>query len=69
MRSLQTFMLEFPCTFAVCFWSQPMQKDICIAEERNKEGEVVKRKEYTLFSVPFYFAGYLETFLAKYLIK
>ena len=69
LRSLQTFMLESSCTFAVRFWSQPMQKDICIAEERNKEGEVVKRKEYTLFSVPFYFAGYLETFLAKHLIK
>lgn len=69
LRSLQTFMLESPCSFAIRFWHQSLRIDDCFVEEKDKEGTVVRVKSYKLYSLPYYYAGYLEIFLSKYLNK
>lgn len=51
LKSLQAFMSESPCHTAVRFWNKPMRKDVIQLED----------KEFVLLSLPYYYAGQLET--------
>lgn len=50
LKSLQTFMGASACNVAVRFWNKPLRKDIIALEN----------KEFTLLSLPYYYAGQLE---------
>lgn len=54
LRSLQAFMKESPCSFAVRFWNKPKRQDTVLLDNG---------KEYTLYSLPYYYAGQLERIL------
>lgn len=54
LRSLQAFMKESPCSFAIRFWNKPMRQDRVTLDNG---------KEYTLYSLPYYYAGQLERIL------
>lgn len=54
LRSLQAFMKESPCSFAVRFWNKPQRQDV-IALDNGKN--------YTLYSLPYYYAGQLDQYL------
>lgn len=56
LRSLQAFMKESPCTFAIRFWNKPMRQDRVTLDNG---------KEYTLYSLPYYYAGQLGKVLDK----
>lgn len=51
LRSLQAFMKESPCSFAVRFWNKPKRNDVITLDNG---------KTYTLYSLPYYYAGQLE---------
>lgn len=63
LKSLQEFMLDSPCRFAIRFWNKPLQCDSVHIERRDKNGNIVKSKDYTLYSVPYYYAGNIDKFL------
>lgn len=56
LRSLQAFMKESPCTFAIRFWNKPVRQDRVTLDNG---------KEYTLYSLPYYYAGQLGKVLDK----
>lgn len=53
LKSLQAFMEASACNMAVRFWNKPLRKDTIALES----------KEFTLLSLPYYYAGQLETAL------
>lgn len=50
LKSLQAFMGASACNMAVRFWNKPLRKDTIVLEN----------KEFTLLSLPYYYAGQLE---------
>jgi hypothetical protein len=50
---LQTFMEASSCKVAVRFWNKPLRCDIIALSDKN----------YTLLSLPYYYAGQLNTAL------
>lgn len=67
LKSLQEFMLDSPCRFAIRFWNKPVQCDSIHIERKDKDGNVTKSKDYTLYSLPYYYAGHIEKFLGQYI--
>lgn len=65
LKSLQEFMFDSPCKYAIRFWNKPMRTDAVHIEKKDREGNVVKSKNYTLYSLPYYYAGQIEKMLAK----
>ena len=55
LKSLQLFMQESSCTFAIRFWGKPFSID---------EVNLASGKRYRLFNVPYYYAGHIEQLLA-----
>ncbi len=53
LKSLQSFMRTSTSTTAVRFWNKPLRKDSVALED----------KEFTLLSLPYYYAGQLDTVL------
>lgn len=66
LKSLQEFMLDSPCKFAIRFWNKPQRTDIVHIERTDRDGSVVKSRDYTLYSLPYYEAGNIEMFLAMH---
>lgn len=56
LRSLQAFMKESPCSVAVRFWGKPERQDVVTLDNG---------KEYTLYSLPYYYAGQLNHVLQR----
>jgi len=65
LRSLQEFMFDSPCRFAIRFWNKPVQCDTVHIERKDKAGNIEKSKEYILYSLPYYYAGHIERFLDR----
>jgi len=65
LKSLQEFMFDSPCRFAIRFWNKPAQIDPIHIERKDKSGDVVKSKDYSLYSLPYYYAGSIERFLLR----
>ncbi len=53
LKSLQSFMRASAGTTAVRFWNKPLRKDVVTLED----------KEFVLLSMPYYYAGQLDTAL------
>lgn len=69
LKSLQEFMFDSPCKFAVRFWNKPAQCDSVHIERKDKNRNTVKSKDYTLYSIPYYYAGYIDKYLENYICK
>ena len=54
LRSLHLFMENSPANTAIRFWNNPERKDLIA---------LPGGKKFTLFSLPFYYAGFIEPFL------
>lgn len=54
LKSLQLFMQESSCTFAIRFWGKSFSID---------EVNLASGKRYRLFNVPYYYAGHIEQLL------
>ncbi len=65
LRSLQEFMLDSDCKYAIRFWSKPERTDIVHIEKKDKEGVVIKSRDYCLYSLPYYYAGCVEKILER----
>ena len=65
LKSLQEFMFDSPCGFAIRFWHKPLQCDSIHIERKDKNGNIEKSKDYTLYSLPYYYASCIEKFLEK----
>lgn len=63
LKSLQAFMLESQCKFAVRFWNKPERCDVVHIEKKDKDRNVIKSRDYTLYSLPYYYAGQMERFI------
>lgn len=63
LKSLQEFMSDSPCRFAIRFWNKPLQCDSVHIERKDNIGNIVKSKDYTLYSIPYYYAGNIDRFL------
>lgn len=64
LKSLQEFMFDSNCPYAIRFWNKPERTDI-VHIEKNKDGYVEKSKDYTLYSLPYYYAGCMERILER----
>lgn len=65
LKSLQEFMLNSDCKYAFRFWNNPERTDSIHIERKDKAGNIIKSKGYTLCSLPFYYAGQLEKVLER----
>lgn len=65
LKSLQAFMLDSRCKCAIRFWNKPARQDVVLVEKKDKDGVVEKTKEYTLYSMPYYYAGKIEKILEQ----
>lgn len=65
MKSLQEFMLDSDCRYAVRFWNNPERTDSIHIERKDKTGNIIKCKDYVLHSLPFYYAGQMEKVLER----
>jgi len=57
LKSLHLFMEESPNNIAIRFWNNPVTKDIIT---------LPSGKQYTLYNLPFYYAGNIDTVLQVY---
>lgn len=62
LKSLQAFMLDSKSNCAIRFWNKPVRQDAVLIENKGVAG---KSKEYTLYSLPYYYAGQIEKFLEQ----
>ena len=65
LKSLQEFMFDSNCKYAIRFWSKPERSDLVRIERKDKEGYVTKSRDYTLYSLPYYYAGHVEKILER----
>lgn len=65
LKSLQEFMFDSNCKYAIRFWSKPERSDLVHIERKDKEGYVTKSRDYTLYSLPYYYAGHVEKILER----
>lgn len=65
LKSLQEFMFDSRCKYAIRFWNKPERKDVVHIEKKGREGSILKSKDYTLYSLPYYYAGQLEKVMER----
>ena len=65
LKSLQEFMFDSRCKYAIRFWNKPERKDVVHIEKKDRDGTIIKSRDYTLYSLPYYYAGQLEKVMER----
>lgn len=64
LKSLQEFMFDSHCKYAIRFWSKPERNDVVHVERKENNGKI-KSKDYILYSLPYYYAGQVENIMKR----